>query len=130
MPSDYTKPIAYGRGCSGIRFPAFRSDDTFGVYVHLDAPLVPSANVESWLEEWVANNEEWFGWSEIFQSDSLCLSDSFFRSPHLVLSDNERLIIRLDGKAGARFWKDWYARLVTELIARFPEIELVKVTNC
>ena len=96
----------------------------------LESNGVERSDVESWLAAWLAKNAEWFvGQSELMQSDRLYLADSFLRPPRVVHSELSDLAVRLDIASEARFWRDWYAKLVLEMRAEFPLITLRKVVN-
>ena len=112
------------------KFPRLRADGTFSVYVFFDAPGVTPADVETWLISWATQNTEWhFEWNAVTNSDRLYWADTFYQRPHLALSNEGRLGIRLD-IAKEPYWKDWYARLVIALQTEFPQISLIKVVNC
>tara|TARA_R110002096_G_scaffold44524_1_gene119675 strand:- start:45102 stop:46316 length:1215 start_codon:yes stop_codon:yes gene_type:complete len=112
------------------KFPRLREDGTSSVEVLLESNGVERSDVESWLAAWLAKNAEWFvGQSELMQSDRLYLADSFLRPPRVVHSELSDLAVRLDIASEARFWRDWYAKLVLEMRAEFPLITLRKVVN-
>lgn len=112
------------------KFPKLREDGTASVEVLLESNGVERSDVESWLALWLAENAEWFvGQSALMQSDRLYLADSFLRPPRIVDSELTDLAVRLDLAREARFWKDWYAKLVREMRAEFPQLILEKVVN-
>jgi hypothetical protein len=101
------------------RFPNARADGTFKVAVCFTAlPSEGLSALQAWLSDWIVANGEWS-----FFGETRRFFDCFSAAPKaLVGSSGDLRIVFLGVSPDARFWKDWYVRLMSEATARFPEI--------
>ena len=113
------------------RFPTRQPDGSFCVLVSLrvetQSPGDLATSFALWAANWVIANEYW-EWT----NRRLCYSDDFKGPPAHVECDLDHLVFRIEGKATAKWWKDWLAfRLVKEAQARFAEIkEVDHIIDC
>lgn len=113
-------------------FPTRRSDGSFCVRVTVrvatEAPDDLASRFAQWSREWVKDNEMW----DWLKDRRLNYFDDFEGPPRQVTSDSSHLSFILDGKASARWWKDWIAfRLLKDAQEMFPEILGVeRVVDC
>ncbi len=118
------------------RFPRRRTDGSFCVDVAFDLrgePQTAGSRAEEWLKEWVGENRVWpmrrlsTGGARMERYDYM---DDFLGAPCVVVAPDS-VILRFEGKPGARKWKDWVARIITELSRDVPEMGEVKsILNC
>jgi len=109
------------------RFPKVAADGSFVVcVVFSSAPGVPINEVQQWLSAWATDHSEWqaFGRSHAF-------ADYFTTSPEVQFGADGELRMVVRGRDDAkRFWKDWYVRICSELLTRFPEAgKVIRVEN-
>jgi len=105
------------------RFPRRRPDGTFVVEVTVEAttstPEDLVARFGDWAQRWVYENAQWH-WPS---GRHLNYFDDFVGPPREIKFGRGRLSFRLDGKADAKWWKDWLAfRLLREAQIAFPEL--------
>lgn len=114
---------------SKVKFPQRQEDGSFVVWVlfqseeHLD-----NREIESWLQDWCTKNHTWVrNWHSgperaIVATDELKLLEAFSRCPFLYSFEHNMLTIQLNGTPESPFWRDWYAKLSTEIVKRFPSL--------
>jgi hypothetical protein len=112
--------------------PKLRPDGSFCVEVALrieaDAPDHLGARLALWFENWTATNQEWT-WES---GRRLRYVDDFSGAPHFVECAAGVLRFHLEGKPGAKWWKDWLIlRLLKDLQEAFVEVKAVdKIHDC
>ncbi len=107
------------------KFPKTREDGSFSINVSFDSPGISPDHIEDWLASWALKNEELvFHYDSGAPSDYLRLAESFLRPPYQIHSTPDEVVIRFDATSEAPFWKDWYARLVADIVAEFPRLTL------
>jgi hypothetical protein len=111
----------------GRRFPKVNGDGTFTVRVYFASPPVePIATVRSWLATWLSEHPDALG-------DSKPISCYFTAPPELEAGPAGELTMLLRGvgdEGPLRFWKDWYVRICSELMARYPGVgKVVRVES-
>ena len=112
------------------RFPRLRPDGSFCVEVVfvLEGAGIDNlaSKLEVWLQEWVAHNRFWnfSGQRDWFED--------FTAVPQVSGVSEHALYLRLHGKPGSKWWRDWLAlRLRGELEAAFPMVRrLVSIKDC
>ncbi|HYE17755.1 MAG TPA: hypothetical protein VEA69_04885 [Tepidisphaeraceae bacterium] len=112
------------------RFPKLASDGSFSVdiIVEVDALNAPDVGaIQDWIQsEWGPRNVQWVQvWNRGLPSEEtvvLHYADDFTELPRAVELRDGRLRLRLTGKPGARWWRDWLVRLWWGLQAHFPAI--------
>ena len=113
------------------KFPKRREDGTFTVDLlfSVTAP-VSDDEVDTWLGAWAERNHTWVrNWhagGKVVSTDTLKLLEAFSRAPYRVATSEPFFVIRLHGTPNAPFWRDWVARIVTELTQDFPALNLVE----
>jgi hypothetical protein len=113
------------------RFPKLRPDGSFCVEVTLrvegEHEEELAVRVDTWFRNWVQNNRfwDWFGERRDY-------FDEFGAVPSATTLVDRELRIQLQGKPGAKWWKDWLAlRIIKELQAAFPKIKDVEaIKDC
>ena len=100
-------------------FPKARDDGSFRVRLHFAGPPHRGISpVQSWISQWVAANSV-LG----FFGESLRFFDFFRAEPVAILGKAGELCIILTGNSpDQRHWKEWYVRLVRDLLVTFPEV--------
>jgi hypothetical protein len=110
------------------RFPRKRLDGSFTILAKfpiIDDSSQLRAQVTLWLSEWVANHQDWIRSWQVggdVKEEHLYYADDFKGPPYVVNSIRDQICIRFDCKSGAKWWKDWLARMVNDLAQKFPEI--------
>ena len=89
-----------------------------------------------WSNEWVPKNETWRRvWNKGSSHERVELlryADEFSSAPRVVACEGGELRFHLEGKASAKFWKDWLVlRLLPDLLTQFPYAgQLRSIRNC
>jgi len=111
------------------RFPRTRADGSFCIIAkfeitHETASI--SERVASWLSKWVEAHQVWTRkWEGAGESEKeqLYYFDDFSAPPYIFKLRDNQIYIRIDCKPGAKWWKDWSARIFIDLSREFPELK-------
>lgn len=111
------------------RFPKKRPDGSFSVELSFGMKgTLNSHRIAAWLADWSATNSEWVReWRgaahAVVETDVLRWSDAYVRGPTITSITTEGIVIRLDARPDAPFWKDWMVRLIEDFVSEFPELK-------
>jgi hypothetical protein len=84
-----------------------------------DASAEIAKEFDKWVGSWVLTTQRW-RWDA---TRELNYFDDFEGPPTDIATSGKRLSFRLDGRPGAKWWRDWLAlRLLPEAQTRFPAI--------
>jgi hypothetical protein len=116
------------------KFPAVRADGSFDVEVGIGVAEAVGdelkQKVEGWISEcWMPNNLSWTRhWQRAadratVREENLNYGDDLLAAPEVISCTDSTLRIRLVGKFGSKFWRDWLVlKILPDLKAQFPEV--------
>lgn len=114
------------------KFPKTRIDGTFCVVAKFIIPYEAKelrVQIDNWCKQWVAEHKEWH-----FFDKTLNYFDDFKSPPYVSKTEDNELWLRFDGTSGTYWWRDWFARLLSDLGRTFPELRPTSKTpiveNC
>lgn len=118
------------------KFPKLRPDGSFCIEARVRVSTneldVLASEVTNWLDRWVRENQYWK--RSLVKKGKVVLDyfDDYAGLPSLLTCPPDFLILRLAGRPGARWWKDWLIlRLLKELRNAFEEITaLERIIDC
>lgn len=115
------------------KFPKLRPDGSFCVEVTLNARTTDldalASRITEWIESFLRNNRYWTWPFAKEKGGVVDFFDEFVATPSCVATPPHSLVIRVEAKPEAKWWKDWLVvRLLGDLRKDFDN-EIVGVNE-